>query len=107
MVRPLPAITKHCAPSRSYNIARHIRIAATVAMTFISYLAPAMNSIRHLIIATLLTLMLRVSSEAVQLEIPTVHVGNAGNAGEAQADGTYGHVAYEYRIGAYEVSRMG
>jgi len=42
------------------------------------------------------------SAQAVT--IPTVPVGNAGNAGELQIQGTFGGVAYEYRIGTYEVT---
>jgi formylglycine-generating enzyme required for sulfatase activity len=36
--------------------------------------------------------------------IPTVPVGNAGNAGEVQSQGTFGAVAYNYRIGKTEVT---
>lgn len=36
--------------------------------------------------------------------IPTVPVGNAGNAGEVQSQGTFGAVSYDYRIGTTEVT---
>ncbi len=36
--------------------------------------------------------------------IPTVYVGNPGNAGDVQSNGTYGSVAVDYRIGRTEVS---
>ncbi len=36
--------------------------------------------------------------------IPTVPVANPGNAGEVQFHGTFGAVAYDYRIGKYEVT---
>jgi acetyl esterase/lipase/formylglycine-generating enzyme required for sulfatase activity len=36
--------------------------------------------------------------------IPTIPVGNAGNAGDVQSPVTFGAVAYDYRIGTYEVT---
>ena len=36
--------------------------------------------------------------------VDTVPVGNPGNAGEAQPQGTFGAVSYEYRMGKYEVT---
>jgi sulfatase modifying factor 1 len=36
--------------------------------------------------------------------IPTVPVGNPGNAGDVQSQGTFGAVGYNYRIGKYEVT---
>ena len=41
---------------------------------------------------------------ASAVTIPTVPVGNAGNAGEVQSQGTFGAVAYNYRIGTTEVT---
>lgn len=41
---------------------------------------------------------------ASAVTIPTVPVGNAGNAGEIQPEGEFGAVAYNYRIGTYEVT---
>ena len=41
---------------------------------------------------------------ASALTIDTVPVGNPGNAGEVQIQGTFGNVAYHYRIGATEVT---
>jgi MYXO-CTERM domain-containing protein len=38
------------------------------------------------------------------ITIPTVPVGNAGNTGDVQNDGTFGAVAYNYRIGTTEVT---
>lgn len=38
------------------------------------------------------------------LVVRTVVVGNVGNAGEPQWDGTFGSVAYPYHIGTYEVT---
>jgi hypothetical protein len=38
------------------------------------------------------------------VSIETVTVGNPGNAGEVQFDGTFGGVNYTYRIGKYEVT---
>jgi sulfatase modifying factor 1 len=38
------------------------------------------------------------------LTIATVPVGNPGNAGQVQIQGTFGAVAYNYRIGTYEVT---
>lgn len=53
-------------------------------------------------------LVASVMGEALAVTIPTVPVGNAGNAGDTQVmnDGTsgYGAVAYPYRIGTYEVT---
>ncbi len=43
-------------------------------------------------------------SSALAVTIATVPVGNAGNAGEVQSQGTFGAVAYSYRIGTYEVT---
>jgi formylglycine-generating enzyme required for sulfatase activity len=45
-----------------------------------------------------------VATDARAVTIPTVPVGNAGNAGEFQSQGTFGAVAYEYRIGTTEVT---
>ncbi len=39
-----------------------------------------------------------------QVTIETVTVGNPGNAGDAQIDGTFGRVDYVYEIGSYEVT---
>jgi formylglycine-generating enzyme required for sulfatase activity len=36
--------------------------------------------------------------------VETVAVGNPGNAGDPQLDGTFGSVAYEYRMGTHEVT---
>jgi formylglycine-generating enzyme required for sulfatase activity len=41
---------------------------------------------------------------ASAVTIPTVPVGNAGNAGDVQSQGTFGAVAYNYRIGSTEVT---
>lgn len=44
------------------------------------------------------------AADARAVVIPTVPIGNVGNAGEAQASGTFGAVDYEYRIGTTEVT---
>jgi sulfatase modifying factor 1 len=44
------------------------------------------------------------STIAAALVIPTVPVGNAGNAGDVQSQGTFGAVEYQYRIGVHEVT---
>jgi formylglycine-generating enzyme required for sulfatase activity len=41
---------------------------------------------------------------AQAVTISTVPVGNPGNAGEVQSQGTFGAVAYDYRIGTTEVT---
>ncbi|MEX2113193.1 MAG: SUMF1/EgtB/PvdO family nonheme iron enzyme [Pirellulales bacterium] len=41
---------------------------------------------------------------AAAATIETVGVGNAGNTGELQPQGTFGAVVYDYRIGTYEVT---
>lgn len=38
------------------------------------------------------------------VSISTVPVGNAGNSGDVQSEGTFGAVAYDYRIGTREVT---
>ena len=50
----------------------------------------------------LATFVFSASSHAAT--IPTVPVGNPGNAGDVQSQGTYGAVSYNYRIGQYEVT---
>jgi formylglycine-generating enzyme required for sulfatase activity len=57
----------------------------------------------------LLAAHLLITADARAITIPTVPVGNAGNAGDTQVmstDGTtgYGAVAYNYRIGTTEVT---
>ncbi len=44
------------------------------------------------------------AARAQAVTIPTVPVGNAGNAGDVQPQGTFGAVAYDYRIGTTEVT---
>ncbi len=41
---------------------------------------------------------------ATGISIDTVFVGNAGNVGEVQSQGTFGAVADDYRIGTTEVT---
>jgi hypothetical protein len=41
---------------------------------------------------------------ALAVTIPTLPVGNAGNEGEVRSQGTFGAVAYDYRIGTIEVT---
>jgi len=56
----------------------------------------------NLVAALLGTLLFSYSSHAVT--IPTLPVGNAGNAGEVQPQGTFGAVPYDYHIGQHEVT---
>ena len=60
-------------------------------------------------IACMAAIVTALGSAAMAVDIITVPVGNAGNAGDTEImmwDGTtgYGAVAYEYRIGKYEVT---
>jgi sulfatase modifying factor 1 len=57
-------------------------------------------------ILALCTSMLLLATGAVAhaITIPTVPVGNTGNAGDVQPDGTFGAVAYDYLIGTTEVT---
>jgi formylglycine-generating enzyme required for sulfatase activity len=41
---------------------------------------------------------------ASAVTIPTVQVGNAGNGGEVQSEGTFGAVSYDYQIATTEVT---
>ncbi|MEO2045327.1 MAG: SUMF1/EgtB/PvdO family nonheme iron enzyme, partial [Pirellulales bacterium] len=52
---------------------------------------------------TLLSLAICYMSIAQAVTIDTIPVGNAGNAGEVQSQGTFGGVYYNYRIGKTEV----
>lgn len=54
--------------------------------------------------AAAITLTLLASHAALAISIPTVPIGDAGNAPEATANGPYGGVAYEYRIATTEVT---
>jgi formylglycine-generating enzyme required for sulfatase activity len=47
---------------------------------------------------------LLISSVTNAVTIDTVPVGNPGNAGEVQSQGTFGAVGYNYRIGKHEVT---
>ncbi len=48
--------------------------------------------------------LLAASTALGQLNIDTVLVGDAGNTGEVQSQGTFGAVGYNYRIGTHEVT---
>ncbi|MBI2825524.1 MAG: SUMF1/EgtB/PvdO family nonheme iron enzyme [Planctomycetia bacterium] len=50
------------------------------------------------------TAWLAFALPARAVTIPTVSVGNAGNAGDVQSQGTFGAVAYNYRIATHEVT---
>src|SRR5262245_57785191 len=52
----------------------------------------------------LLALVLIAPVAALGVTIPTVLVGNPGNAGDPSMGYLFGGVAYEYRIGTYEVT---
>ena len=54
--------------------------------------------------AFLLSLALSFASLAQAVTIDTVPVGNAGNAGDVQSQGTFGAVPYNYRIGTTAVT---
>ena len=41
---------------------------------------------------------------SAMINIDTVSVGDAGNSGEVQSDGTFGAVSYDYHIGTHEVT---
>src|SRR5688500_15448430 len=57
---------------------------------------------------TLLYLMLITAlffcATAQAATIPTVAIGNPGNAGDLQINGTFGAVPYSFRIGKFEVT---
>ena len=55
-------------------------------------------------IACVAVIVAGLGSAAMAVDIETVPVGNPGNAGDVQYEGTYGAVAYEYNIGKYEVT---
>ena len=48
--------------------------------------------------------LLAASSASAMINIDTVSVGDANNAGEVQSQGTYGGVSYDYHIGTHEVT---
>ncbi len=54
-------------------------------------------------VALLIVTFFSVTS-AGAVDIATVPVGNPGNAGDVQPNGTFGSVPYTYRIGKYEVT---
>ena len=53
---------------------------------------------------TLAAVMALSESASQALTIETVPVGNPGNEGEVQSQGTFGAVSYAYRIGKFEVT---
>ena len=59
-----------------------------------------MKTIHHILLAAGLLAV----STASAINIDTVRVGNAGNAGQVQSQGTFGGVSYDYHIGTYEVT---
>ncbi len=62
------------------------------------------NSFLSAAIALAALLIVAFAADASAVTINTVPVGNAGNAGEVQSQGTFGAVADDYRIGRTEVS---
>jgi len=48
--------------------------------------------------------LLAASAASAALNIDTVFVGDAGNAGDVQVQGTFGAVSYAYHIGTHEVT---
>ncbi len=59
---------------------------------------------RSIASGVLLATLVAAPLAAFAVTIPTVPVGNAGNTGEVQSQGTFGAVAYYYRIGRTEVT---
>jgi len=55
-------------------------------------------------IVSVTVIMGLAAGTAVAVNIETVPVGNAGNAGRVHTQGTFGSVTYEYNIGKYEVT---
>lgn len=53
-----------------------------------------------------LFLTVAVQSACAAITIQTVPVGFPGNAGQVQTQGTFGSVAYSYRLGAFEVTNQ-
>ncbi len=56
------------------------------------------------ILALSSSLVVLCAASAFAVTISTVPVGNAGNAGEVQSQGTFGAVSYDYRIATTEVT---
>jgi len=50
------------------------------------------------------TITRTITHGSTTINMDFVTVGNAGNTGEVQSQGTFGAVAYEYKIGKYEVT---
>ncbi|MFP4156315.1 MAG: formylglycine-generating enzyme family protein [Opitutales bacterium] len=48
--------------------------------------------------------LLAASAAQAAINVDTVSVGDAGNVGEVQSQGTFGAVSYGYHIGTYEVT---
>lgn len=57
-----------------------------------------------LVCLTIAWLASGINKASAAITIDTVAVGNPGNAGEVQSQGKFGAVAYDYRIGEYEVT---
>lgn len=62
------------------------------------------NTHHHLLLAVSFSSLLAAYSASAAIKIDTVRVGDAGNAGEVQSQGTFGAVSYDYHIGTYEVT---
>ncbi len=58
---------------------------------------------RKMIVAVV-AMLLAAGAVQAAITIDTVAVGNPGNAGEVQSQGTFGAVAYTYSLGKYEVT---
>ena len=60
-----------------------------------------MKSIQHILLAGGL---LAASTASAAINLDTVLVGDAGNTGEVQSQGTFGTVGYNYHFGTHEVT---
>ncbi len=68
-------------------------------------LQPARRTVFSRAFVSLLVLLgATLATDAKAASISTVLVGNAGNAGEVQPQGTFGSVGYDYQIGTTEVT---
>jgi hypothetical protein len=65
---------------------------------------PTRRLVSYSALVALLALVATFAADARAVTIPTVPVGNPGNVGEVQPQGTFGAVAYDYRIGTTEVT---
>ena len=67
-------------------------------------LGRSISSFKLVAILAASTLWASHTTTATPITIPTVPVGNAGNANDPATGNLYGGVAYDYRIGTFEVT---